>query len=154
MTVETGLSLGQGATRSYAADSDLLVFARAEGEDGTDWNGDGDRLDVVTFTLEPASLEVTNTHIASSGEGFVTGHWLLLLQDEHGEGRDLDQDGDQDDLVCLLFDRDTKTSQSLSFAALSAGPFTDGFGIGCGIVIAPVPSGLYAPDVEPFVLYV
>ena len=117
MQIDSGLTIDtQLAMETMEASGALLLLTRLESEAGSDWNGDGDALDEVAFTLDASTLTLTNTHLAVAGGVQANADSLLLLARESDENRDLNDDADLDDLVYVLHERATQTNTSLRAA--------------------------------------
>jgi hypothetical protein len=79
------------------------LIPRSEEESRADWNGDGDRLDVVTFAWDSEMRATSNTAVAGTVLG-ASSERLLLAVSEAGDGRDWNADGDLDDLAYVHHD--------------------------------------------------
>ncbi len=89
---------------AFLSTAGRLLIARSEAEANVDWNGDGDRLDVVLFVWHEATNQITNTRFAASALFDALGDTVLLGVSEAERGADLNGDGDDDDLVLAAFD--------------------------------------------------
>jgi hypothetical protein len=108
-------SLGQEAV-DLRASRDFLLLARRENAAGVDWNGDGDRADVVVHVFDPRTGRTTNTRMASADVFGASAEEVLLYVDETGEGEDLNGDRDRADLVFVLFDLVQERARSVALA--------------------------------------
>jgi hypothetical protein len=101
-----------------------LVITRAEADSGSDWNGDGDSLDVVLFVWNFFTRVLTDTRRAMDGSILGTGTGtlsILFVVDEVQDGRDWNDDGDLSDLVYTMHDLGPRRTLGLGLAAASAG---------------------------------
>jgi hypothetical protein len=92
---------------------------------GRDLNGDGDAEDGVVHYLELATGAVVNTGLAARFESTdfagleLSPQFITLGVDERLQGgRDLNGDGDLDDLVAHVFDTELRRATSLGIAGL------------------------------------
>jgi hypothetical protein len=105
-----------------AASGGMLVVSRAESESASDWNGDGDQLDLVLFVWDPATGELASTGVASSGILLGTGDAsFLFVVPELADGGDRNGDGDTDDQVYALYDLALRRTLGLGLAASPSG---------------------------------
>jgi len=117
--------------------TERVLFSQRESETGLDVNGDGDLGDTVLASWIPPSAghptgEIVSTGVACTGLALAqTGTELLLAVLEPDEGRDLNADGDMDDIVLVVHDLATGTNRSLGLATRSdeAGLTAEGRGV-------------------------
>jgi len=107
----TVLDLKTGLTRELSASvwrlrlhDRRLVFSVYESIEGADLNGDGDQEDVVQQVRDLATGHATNTGLALFTSTFqpslaLGDRWLAQQVPEAGQGRDLNGDGDLEDVV-------------------------------------------------------
>lgn len=121
-----------GEARSLAQEAidlrgspDFLLLARREVAAGIDWNGDGDRADVVVHVFDPRKDRTTNTRVASADVFGATASEILLYSDETAQSIDLNTDGDLFDQVFVLF---SLTEDRARSTGLAGGPGGERFG--------------------------
>lgn len=94
----TQQSFGFSVGRLDLAEERLLLFAS---EFAQDLDGDGDRLDIVPLVHDLRTGRTFNTRVAalSSSHAQLTGGRLAVHASEFAQGRDLNGDGDLEDVV-------------------------------------------------------
>lgn len=98
------LADARSAPPLLACDGESAAFAVDEAaEGGRDLNGDGDALDRVLFVLERTAGTLANLGFAVNALE-VGGTLVAFAVDEHGQGADLDADGDADGGVLHVHD--------------------------------------------------
>jgi hypothetical protein len=120
-------NLGLDALGVLGSDT-FLMLPRLEAAAGADWNGDGDTADVVMHLWDPQTGEVTSTGVASVAQFGANETRVLLYSPEEDEGRDLNRDGDRDDLVYVLFDAALRRDASLELAGGVSPSFGNPYG--------------------------
>ena len=107
-TVEFGLAI-QTVPHAVEPDAQLVVagdflvyFASeaAQGKNGTDLNGDGDKVDQVAV-FEDMRTTITTVIGAAAERAVILGEEVFLEVEEAADGKDWDKDGTADDLVLL-----------------------------------------------------
>lgn len=116
-------NLKQDAFDLVGSEDDVLLLLRPESGSNVDWNGDGDRDDVVAHAYDRIARTTTNTLLAVAGAFGATRSELLLFADEADQSRDLDADGDRLDGVFVLYDLARKSSLNFSLAGSGPVPF-------------------------------
>ena len=105
-TVETGLRVDDGAVRWVTTRPGRIAIPVSETRmGGMDYNGDGDTLDRVVHLFQPSTGGSVNSGVAL-GEWFgaapvsgVRDRFLLWVSERSEGGRDLNGDGDAEDVV-------------------------------------------------------
>jgi len=112
---------------ALAGEGNLWLFAAREFETGgRDLNLDGDSFDLVAFVQDLASGDVRNTSLALDASHTplrvqVSGSLALFAVSEQSSGRrDMNGDGDANDVVLHVHDAQTKTTRSLGLALSTA----------------------------------
>lgn len=106
-------SLGLDAFALQPSGRGLLMRAR---EGARDWNGDGDRDDVVLFTWREGR-GTTNTGLAIAGATWLNEETALVTLRESDLGADLNQDGDELDRILHDYHVATRRLTNLGLAA-------------------------------------
>lgn len=106
-------SLGLDAFFLQPSERGLLMRAR---ESARDWNGDGDRDDVVLFTWREGR-GTTNTGLAIASATWLDEATALVTLRESDLGADLNQDGDELDRILHEYTVATGRLTSLGLAA-------------------------------------
>lgn len=124
-TTPLATNLGLAAHRLYG-EGDLRLVAVAEADQGRDFDGDGDRTDVVLHLLDLASGALVNTGLAFPPRfqrdevpppQFGCNDALGVFQvSEEETGFDLDHDGNPVEVNTWTFNRRTGALRSLPFA--------------------------------------
>ena len=96
----------------------FVVFSVPEYQSGeSDWNDDGDQLDLVLFHADLESGAVVNSRLAT-GPIHLDGPWVLFQVSEAAQGElDLNGDGDAGDAVLHALDARTGTITNLGLHA-------------------------------------
>ncbi|MCZ6792974.1 MAG: hypothetical protein O7J95_05100 [Planctomycetota bacterium] len=112
----TSTNLGLAAARFRLSGKWLVLTVAESSQGGQDLNEDGDGADEVLH-LHDLELGITTNLEMSVNFYFVSGRWVILGISEaaHG-GRDLNGDGDAEDLVLHLHHLDQGTTNNLEVA--------------------------------------
>jgi hypothetical protein len=100
-------NVGLAAHGSTLVDEDYIVFAVAETSQGKNLNGDGDTADLVLHVFD-VETGTTNLGLAVFGPFAVDDARLIFTVDEMSQGKDLNEDGDVNDLVLHVFNVKTR----------------------------------------------
>ncbi len=86
----------------------FLCSEATTGSGGTDFNGDGDKIDAIGVAVDTVTNTETRLNVAAL-DGAWAGSELYLTVSEAGDGRDwsVPADGDETDIVLLHFSRTT-----------------------------------------------
>ena len=95
----------------------VSFFVPEAGQGGMDLNGDSDALDSVAHVFEAATQTVKSAQLAAGGPAQVAGSLVAVPVRESDQGaRDLNGDGDADDLVLHVFDAAAGSAASTALA--------------------------------------
>ena len=104
-----------------------LLLLREEWRSGLDWNGDGDREDRVLHVWDMRARRTWNSGWSVLAPFSAGSANAVLLTYELEQGRDLNGDGDDEDVVPVFFEPSARRATSLGHAvrqAELAGPAT------------------------------
>lgn len=99
-----------------AAGKRVLILSE-EAHARNDWNGDGDRADVVLHVWDEATSQLENTRLVTRDAVPCTGSLVLFLRSEDEQGSDLNGDGDRVDRVAHVYDASSRHVTNLALAA-------------------------------------
>jgi hypothetical protein len=103
-----------------AADGPIVAFTVDEFALGADLNGDGDTWDSVVHVHDATTGMVTNLQLTGT-DVQVAGSTVAFKVSEREQGnRDLNGDGDTDDIVEFIYDATTRTTTNLRLATISS----------------------------------
>lgn len=112
-------NLGAGGSSSFDWAGGIVFFCVSEGG-VRDLNLDGDTLDNVAFTYDPASNTTTNLGLASHQDLGLDQNYALFTVSEAEQGSsDLNGDGDALDSLSYLYDSRSQTTRNLGVDVLS-----------------------------------
>jgi hypothetical protein len=102
-------SLGVEAGAAYHLAGDWIAAETSElGHGAKDLNGDGDTQDTVVQLYQISQKKWTNTGLESTEDTVLTTRLLAAATSERNQGnKDLNGDGDTDDVVCQVWDVST-----------------------------------------------
>jgi len=95
---------------------DALLLRSREAESRQDWNGDGDRDDIVQFIWDEARGHLVNTRLSAADSSWLDERTVLLNLSESDRSEDLNGDGDLDDRVLHAYDLPTGRLRNLRLA--------------------------------------
>ena len=93
-----------------------VIITCFESIQGSDLNGDGDLSDQVDHVYFGATRQLVSLELAGPA-AFLIKEWIQVSVSEGGQGVDLNDDGDTDDIVPHLFSSATRTADSVGFAS-------------------------------------
>jgi len=108
---------------TYDASPQWIAYNVRESVDATDWNGDGDAEDVVTWVWDRATGARAPAGVAVGYPPWILGERVMLAVRESYDERDHNEDGDITDFVLAAWDPalGSLTSSGLAMAALLPG---------------------------------
>jgi len=122
----TTINLGFAAAVPTFGPNQLAFWVHERAQGSTDLNGDGDALDIVLHVRDFGTGAMTNLGLAGtfdSPQFEFQGRWLAFLVSEREDGaRDLNGDGDADDLVLHLSNALTGGTRNLGLALSAESP--------------------------------